>query len=58
MALPFTLNNNNNKSLRQKKELWKHSNISPCQNINLQRKSLKKEKPKSFKIYYNKLYNN
>jgi hypothetical protein len=49
MALPFTILK---KDLKAKEELWKHSNISPCKNIIFKSNPLK-EKPKSFKIYYN-----
>jgi len=47
VALPFTLKN----ILRQKKNYYGNSNISPCKHVyNLQKKKSSNKKPKSFKI--------
>jgi len=52
VALPFTLK----RIFRQKKKNYGNSNISPCKNYIIFKKS-SKNKPKSFKIYYNSVAN-
>jgi hypothetical protein len=47
VALPFTLLKN---TLRRPKKNYGKSNISPCKNILIFKKSSLKKKPKSFKI--------
>jgi hypothetical protein len=52
MALSIYIINKKKKDLKAKEELWKHSNISPCQNIIFKKKNPLKEKTKILQEIY------